>query len=129
MGSKTLFQQDQQTKDTINKIGALFGVSPSLVKEVWEFTVYTWLTQLLAEPEKLQSFTVPYLGTVGVKFKNEFVDSDSELKTDCDAFVSLSPAFKALVGEIYNNKVASLNMYLEDHKIQRTIETIQTDSE
>lgn len=129
MSSKALFQPDQQTKDVINKIGALFGVSPSLVKEVWEFTVYTWLTQLLADPEKLQSFTVPYLGTIGVRFKNEFVDGDSELKADCDAFVSLSPLFKALVGDLYNNKVSDLNRYLEDHKIQKTIDVIQTDSE
>jgi hypothetical protein len=127
MSNKALFQQDPATKDIVNKIGALFGVSPSLVKEVWEFTVYTWFLQLLSDPEKMQSFTVPFLGTVGVKFQNEYVDGDSELKTECVAFLSLSPAFKELIGDLYNNKVADLDKYLEDHKIQRTIEITKSE--
>ena len=128
MATKQLFQQDVQTKEIINKIGALFGVSPSIVKEVWEYTVFVWMVQMMSDPEKLHSFTIPYLGTVGLKFKDEFVDSDSQLKTNCDAFLSVSQSFKDLIGDIYNNKLNDLTCYLEDNKIQKTIDLIQSDA-
>jgi len=129
MATKQLFQQDAQTKETLNKISALFGVSPNLVKEVWEYTIYVWLVQLLDDPDKLHSFTVPYLGTIGIKFKDEFVDSDSQLKTNCEAFLSVSQNFKDLIGDVYNNKIIDILQFLEDNKIQKTIELIQTDTE
>lgn len=129
MASKQFFQQDQQTKDILNKISALFGVSSSLVKEVWEYTVFVWLTQVLDDPEKIHSFTVPFLGQVGVRFKDEFVDEDASLHTNCDAFFAMSQSFKDLIGDMYNNKVQDLLRYLEDNKIQKTVELIQSDGE
>ena len=126
--AKQLFQQDNQTKEIINKIGALFGVSPSIVKEVWEYTVYVWMIQMMSDPEKLHSFTIPYLGNVGLKFKDEFVNSDSQLKTNCDAFLSVSQSFKDLIGDVYNNKIEEIKGYLEDNKIQKTVDLIQSDT-
>ena len=83
---------------------------------------------MMSDPEKLHSFTIPYLGNVGLKFKDEFVNSDSQLKTNCDAFLSVSQSFKDLIGDVYNNKIEEIKGYLEDNKIQKTVDLIQSDA-
>lgn len=115
------FELDKDSKDMLTDISSLMGVKVEIVKQVWEYTLFTWFLKISKNPEKLTSIVVPYLGHIGLRYKNEEVDNISgTLKTNVDSFISLSDEFKNMYGNIINEAQTALPKYLQS-KIMETV--------
>lgn len=119
---------DKETKHLIEEISALSGIQRDVVREVWEFTLIRWIEQITNDPEKLQSLTVPFLGSVGVRYTGDSLNEDGSLQTEADAFVSLSSFFKTILGEVYDEK-KNLIIEVLQKKIDDAISTIMDDDD
>jgi len=96
---------DEETKRVIEEISALSGIQRDVVREVWEFTLINWIEKITRDPAKLTTLTVPHLGQVGVKYVNDVLnETDGTIDTQVEAYLSLSPAFRTLVGDIFDEK-------------------------
>lgn len=95
---------DEETKHTIEEISALSGIQRDVIREVWEFTLIRWIEQITRDSTKLNNFQIPFLGTVGVRYINDCLSSNGTIETNVDMFISASPFFKKLIGEIYDEK-------------------------
>ncbi len=114
---------DEETRHTIEEISALSGIQRDVIREVWEFTLIRWVEQISRDPTKLNRLQVPFLGTVGVRHVNDQLGPDGEIDTTADAYLSLSPFFKKVIGEIYDSKLGVIQNLLE-HKINSAISNI-----
>ena len=104
MAKDTLFKLDEDTKNTILEVSALSGISQNIVKEAYEYLLISWAVKLAENPDKYASLNIPYMGTVGVKFKEDRIDVNGNLVTEVDAFIDLADPFKKLVGDVYNEE-------------------------
>lgn len=114
---------DKDTKHLIEEISALSGIQRDVVREVWEFTFIRWLEQITQDPEKLQTLTVPFLGSVGVRYTGDTLNEDGSLETQADAYVSLSSSFKNVLGDVYDEK-RNIIIDILQKKIDNAIATI-----
>lgn len=115
---------DKNSKELLEKVSALFGVKNEIVREVWEYTVFTWLLSMSDENKKLKQLTVPFLGNIGLKFKDSTIDnSTGKIECECDAFIALSDSFKDMVKGIENNHSKELAEYLQN-KIKKVANQI-----
>lgn len=119
---------DKDTKHLIEEISALSGIQRDVIREVWEFTFIRWLEQITRDPEKLQSLNIPFLGSVGVRYTGDTLNDDGSLETQADAFVSLSPSFKNILGDVYDEK-RNIIIDILQKKIDTAISTIIEDDE
>lgn len=102
---------DSQTKQLLQEVANITGVDIKLVNTVLENLLIAWLLKILKEsPEKkLVTIPVPYIGSIGIRYKGEQLSSDSsEIFADADYFISMSDSFKKLIRDIYEGKSASL---------------------
>lgn len=116
-------KQDDETRHTIEEISALSGIQRDVIREVWEFTLIQWVEKLTREPTKLNNLQVPFLGTVGVRYVEDQLGMDGTIETTVDSYVSLSPFFKKLIGEVYDGKQNIITELLE-LKIDNAISNI-----
>lgn len=125
MAKDTLFKLDEDTKNTILEVSALSGISQNIVKEVYEYLLIGWAVKLAENSGKYASLNIPYMGTVGVKFKEDRIDVNGNLVTDVDAFIDLSDPFKKLVGDVYNEEQTEIIDMLKK-KIKNAITVAST---
>ena len=119
---------DKDTKHLIEEISALSGIQRDVIREVWEFTFIRWLEQITNDPEKLQTLTVPFLGSVGVRYTGDTLNEDGSLETQAEAFVSLSSAFRSILGDVYDEK-RNIIIDILQKKIDNAIATIIEEDE
>lgn len=110
----------EDVKNTILEMSALSGIPQNIIREVLEFLVYKWGINLAENPDKFTDLTVPYLGTVSVKYIGDIEDENGNLSTDVRAFVKLSDSFKKLVGDIHDDAPSVLTDMIEK-KIEQSI--------
>jgi hypothetical protein len=119
---------DEDTKHTLEEISALSGIQRDVIREVWEFTLIRWVEQITRDPTKLNSIQVPFLGTVGVRYIDDQLGQDGNIETNIDAFISPSPFFTKLIGEVYDGKQTVLTDMLQK-KIDGAIANVIEDSD
>lgn len=119
---------DKETKHLIEEISALSGIQRDVIREVWEFTFIRWLEQITKDPEKLQTLTVPFLGTVGVRYTGDTLNEDGSLNAQADAYISLSTFFRGILGDVYDEK-RNIIIDILQKKIDNAISTIIEDDE
>lgn len=95
---------DDETKLMLEEISAISGIQRDVVREVWEFTLIRWIEQLTKDPKKLTTLQVPFMGQVGVRYVDDTLREDGTMETKVDAFLSLDPSFKSIIGNIYDEK-------------------------
>ncbi len=111
---------DEQGRRLVEEISALSGIQRDVVREVWEFTLMSWIEKITRDPEKLQTLVVPFLGNVGVRYKGDSITDEGGLESQAEAFVSLSPFFKNILGDVYDEK-ANLLIDILDKKIDDAV--------
>ena len=104
---------DDDTKHLVEEISALSGIQRDIVREVWEFTLLRWIEIVTRDPERLQTLSVPFLGQVGVRYTGDALKEDGSLETQAESFVSLSPLFLKILGDVYDEKTNLLTDILE----------------
>lgn len=120
------FKFDKSTKDMIADISSLFGVKSEVVKQVWEYTLFTWFLKLSKDPEHVTSIKIPYLGNVGIKLDSETLDEETgKLKSNVTSFIALDEEFKQMYGNICAQSESELAEYIQEHYIKNIVEDIQ----
>jgi hypothetical protein len=119
-------QLDPATKQMIARLNGLTGINPQLIRDVWEATFIDWIMTLTENPDKLQTICVPFLGSVGIRYKGDIIDTSSgKLKTEVDAFLSLTEPFKDNIGDIHDGKRTPVSEFIETHLLSRATGAIQ----
>lgn len=116
------FTLDSRTKELLNDIASLFGVKPEIVKSIWEFTVFTWLLKYKDSTNKVVSCPIPFLGSIGLKYKGDSIDDKNNLTADLDCFVSVNDDFKKTVYNAMNDDYSDLSSYVKTAYIDKLIE-------
>lgn len=97
-----ILKLDEDSKNTILEISALSGYAQNVVKEVLEYLAYSWAIKIVDNPDTYASLSIPYLGEVNVKYKEDKVTESGEISTEVDSFVDLNDSFKKLVGDLHD---------------------------
>ena len=116
---------DDDLKRLVDEISAISGIQKEVIREVWEMTLIKWAEQITSNPEGLINLQVPFLGNIGVRYKGDTIEETGAVSTEVDAFVSLTPAFKKLIGDIVDEGDNIITDMLRK-KIQRAITSMTT---
>jgi len=112
------FSFDKDTKDMLTAISNIYGVKEDVIKEVWEYTLFYWFLQINSQNKKVKTIQVPFLGNIGVKYKNDSINEEG-IFADADIFVSLSDSFKKMLSDIYNGNKSSLIEFFDKNVIDK----------
>lgn len=115
----------ENQKQTIEEIAALSGIQKGVIREVYEFTFVRW-AEKIAEGGMAQ-LEIPFLGTLGVRYAGDNIEDSGEVTTKVDAFISLAPSFKKLVGDIHDEG-SSVVVDLLQKKLENALLTLASDN-
>jgi hypothetical protein len=124
-----LFELDADTKRILHDASTLFGVKTDIIQDIWEYTAFAWALNLMEckGNYKMRTFTVPFLGRVGVKYDGEEVDDKGNLVPKVDTFLNMSDGCKKLVADAFEGDQQSLINYIRKNFLERAIEDVQED--
>lgn len=108
-------------KEFLTEISSLMGVKQDIIKQVWEFTVFTWLLKFKDNPEKLCRIPIPYFGSIGLKYETDAVSKDG-MTSDLNVFVSVNDDFKKLMYDAKNNNYDGVSEYLQNKYLNKIFE-------
>lgn len=121
-----LLKITDEQKKLIDEISAISGIGKEIVREVWEFTIIRWIEQVTKNPKGLNNFEIPFVGQLGVRYVGDTIEENGALSTNVDAFVSLHPSFRKLIGDTVDEG-PSLVVDLLKKKIDNAVLTLSTD--
>ena len=101
------------------------GVKNEIVREVWEFTIFTILLKIAENPDKRQSITIPYFGHVLLRDNGIKQDEDGTAYHDIEPLTALSENFKNLYIKTCKGQFAELSEYLEENYIKPVLDEIK----
>jgi hypothetical protein len=118
------FKEDEETKKMILEISSLFGVKADIVRQVWQFTVFSIMLRVAESDEtKLTRISLPYIGNIGIKNLG-MVSTPKGVEPDLDVFISLSDTFKNLFFKSQNGNYEELSNYVQKKLIEPVINNI-----
>ena len=120
MNNSNPLKLDEDTKKLVLEVSALSGYAQNVVKEVFEYMLMSWAVKIADKPDEYASLSIPYLGTVSVKFAGDKVLPTGELDTQVDVFADLSDAFRKLIGDIHDEGYSEL-IPIMSKKIEQAI--------
>lgn len=119
-----IFKEDEDTKKMILEISSLFGVKADIVRQVWQYTVFSMMLKVAeADETKLTRLVLPYIGTIGIK-NNGTIASSKGVEPDLDAFLSLSDTFKNLFSKSQDGNYGELSSYIQKKFLEPVISNI-----
>lgn len=111
---------NEDTKNFITEISALSGIPQNVIKEVLEYMIIRWAIKIVDNPEEFVELTVPYIGSVGVKYEKDTITQDGNLTTEVSSYVNLSSSFKKLIGDLHDEARTELIDMLQT-KIEQAV--------
>lgn len=108
----------------IEELSALSGIQKDVIREVFEFLFIRWAETVAASPNKMSQLRVPYLGTVGVRYQGDEIAENGSLNTNVEAFISLSPMFRKMIGDTVDEGDSVVKALLKS-KIESAILTMR----
>lgn len=118
------FEIDQPTKQALAEISATFGVKYEIVKEVWEYTIFSMMLGVAEKPDGRVRINVPFIGSIGIKNRGETVREDGKLEPDLEAFVALSDSFKRLWTKVSKGSFEELSEYQQKVFISKVVDNM-----
>lgn len=119
------FDMDADTKQMLQEISATMGVKSEIVREVWEFTIFTILLKVAENPDKAQHINIPYFGHILLRNNGVIKDENGKETLDLDPLVAVSDNFKTLYTNAVQNQYNLLSEYLEDNYIKPVLNEIE----
>ena len=104
----TSLKLDEESKKTLLEISALSGYTQNVVKEVLEYLAYSWAIKITDNPDSYTPLSIPYLGTVNVRYRGDTINAKGELETEVDVLTGLNPSFKKLIGDLHDEGYTEL---------------------
>jgi hypothetical protein len=121
-----IFKEDEDTKKMILEISSLFGVKADIVRQVWQYTVFSIMLRVAeADETKLTRIKIPYIGNIGIKNLG-MITTPKGVEPDLDVFVSLSDTFKNLFFKSQGGDYSELSNYVQKKFIEPVMENINT---
>lgn len=121
-----IFKEDEDTKKMILEISSLFGVKADIVRQVWQYTVFSIMLRVAeADETKLTRIKIPYIGNMGIKNLG-MVTTPKGVEPDLDVFVSLSDTFKNLFLKTQGGDYSELSNYVQKKFIEPVMENINS---
>jgi hypothetical protein len=119
-----IFKEDEDTKKMILEISSLFGVKSDIVRQVWQYTVFSIMLRVAeSDDTKLTRIKLPYIGSIGIKTLG-MVTTPKGVEPELDVFVSLSDTFKNLFMKSQNGNYGELSNYVQKKFIEPVVENI-----
>ena len=116
---------DSDTKQMLQEISATMGVKNEIVREVWEFTIFTILLNIAEKPEGPQRINIPYFGHLLFRDKGLITNEKGEAEHDIDILVGMSENFKKLYLEACQGQYSALSEYLQENYIKPVLQEIK----
>lgn len=121
-----IFKEDEDTKKMILEISSLFGVKADIVRQVWQYTVFSIMLRVAeADETKLTRIKIPYIGNIGIKNLG-MITTPKGVEPDLDVFVSLSDTFKNLFFKSQGGDYSELSNYVQKKFIEPVMENINS---
>ena len=119
-----IFKEDEDTKSMILEISSLFGVKADIVRQVWQYTVFSIMLRVAeADETKLTRGKIPYIGNMGIKNLG-MITTPKGVEPDLDVFISLSDTFKNLFLKSQGGDYGELSNYVQKKFIEPVIENL-----
>jgi hypothetical protein len=119
-----IFKEDEDTKSMILEISSLFGVMADIVRQVWQYTVFSIMLRVAeADETKLTRVKIPYIGNMGIKNLG-MITTPKGVEPDLDVFISLSDTFKNLFLKSQGGDYGELSNYVQKKFIEPVIENL-----
>ena len=93
---------NEEDERVFEEISAITGYAVNVVREVFDFMAVNFCQKLAECDAHACELRIPFLGSVLVDYKSDYVKSEGSLGTDVDASVSLSEEFKSLIGDVHD---------------------------
>lgn len=124
------FFASKEIKDLLARISALFGIKQSVIRQVWDYTLFEWFLEMSRDENDVKSIEIPYLGTLTLKVDGERIDeSTGEIVTDVASKMSLSKEFIKMLGKIQAEEESELAEYLKESYIDPIMKSILIEEE
>ena len=121
-----IFKEDEDTKKMILEILSLFGVKADIVRQVWQYTIFSIMLRVAeADETKLTRVKLPYIGNMGIKNLG-MVTTPKGVEPDLDVFISLSDTFKNLFMKTQGGDYGELSNYVQKKFIEPLMENINS---
>jgi hypothetical protein len=119
-----IFKEDEDTKSMILEISSLFGVKADIVRQVWQYTVFSIMLRVAeADETKITRVKIPYIGNMGIKNLG-MITTPKGVEPDLDVFISLSDTFKNLFLKSQGGDYGELSNYVQKKFIEPVIENL-----
>ena len=119
-----IFKEDEDTKSMILEISSLFGVKADIVRQVWQYTVFSIMLRVAeADVTKLTRVKIPYIGNMGIENLG-MITTPKGVEPDLDVFISLSDTFKNLFLKSQGGDYGELSNYVQKKFIEPVIENL-----
>lgn len=121
-----IFKEDEDTKKMILEISSLFGVKADIVRQVWQYTIFSIMLRVAeADETKITRVKLPYIGNMGIKNLG-MITTPKGVEPDLDVFISLSDTFKNLFMKTQGGDYGELSNYVQKKFIEPLIENINS---
>ena len=121
-----IFKEDEDTKKMILEISSLFGVKADIVRQVWQYTIFSIMLRVAeADETKLTRVKLPYIGNMGIKNLG-MITTPQGVEPDLDVFISLSDTFKNLFMKTQGGDYGELSNYVQKKFIEPLMENINS---
>ena len=97
-----LFKVNEDTELFINEVSAITGYGRNVVKEVLEFFLLDLAIKIVDHPDEDANLTLPYLGTLAVKYDSDEELPNGTLSTNIKADFTPANTFRQLVGILHD---------------------------
>ena len=121
-----IFKEDEDTKKMILEISSLFGVKADIVRQVWQYTIFSIMLRVAeADETKITRVKLPYIGSMGIKNLG-MITTPKGVEPDLDVFIALSDTFKNLFMKTQGGGYGELSNYVQKKFIEPLIENINS---
>lgn len=103
---------------------SLFGVKQSIVKQIWDYTLFSWFMKLSGQEGPVRKIEIPYIGTLSVSVKDEEEDANGNLITNTESSIELNPEFSKMLGQIDAEAETELSEFIEEQYIKPVTENV-----
>ena len=121
-----IFKEDEDTKKMILEISSLFGGKADIVRQVWQYTIFSIMLRVAeADETKITRVKLPYIGSMGIKNLG-MITTPKGVEPDLDVFIALSDTFKNLFMKTQGGDYGELSNYVQKKFIEPLIENINS---
>jgi agmatine/peptidylarginine deiminase len=118
-----LFTISADEKQLLQKISSLCGIKQEIIKEIWQFTLFTSFIDILENKDKSYNIIqIPFLGKILIK-------PDKEKPGEYENFFILNEDTKNIVKKIKSGSETELIKYFQDNFINKVLNNIDTKEE